>query len=169
MASHILAETQPGVERIIARAFAASATLREAMLRLLEGLGPQLRFAAGLYWERDAAADVLRFVMIWRAPEIIIPDFEAASRARTLSSPNWAALAERTTRCRASAAATTAAKIQIRPLMRAELAPVGGAVKLLILGDFPQDCNRVAAFGQGERERERRKAESLASRRDKEH
>jgi len=82
LASHILAETQPGVARTIARAFAASATLPEAMLRLLEGLGPQLRFAAGLYWERDAAANVLRFVMIWRAPDIIIPDFEAASRAR---------------------------------------------------------------------------------------
>jgi len=80
--SHIVAETPPAVARTIAHAFAASATLREAMLRLLEGLGPQLGFAAGLYWERDTVADVLRFVMIWRAPDIVIPDFEAASRAR---------------------------------------------------------------------------------------
>jgi len=78
----LLGPTDSGVARAIASAFAASATLREAVPRLLEALGLQLRFAAGEYWDVDAGADALRLVMTWRAADVIIPEFEAASRAR---------------------------------------------------------------------------------------
>ena len=52
------------------------------MPRLLEALGRQLRFAAGEYWEIDPAIDALRQGMTWRATDVVIPEFEAASRDR---------------------------------------------------------------------------------------
>src|SRR5438128_1542018 len=69
--------------RSIANAFATSATLREAIAKLLEAIGSEGRFVAGQYWQRDPARDQLSFVANWRAPAVAIPEFEAASRART--------------------------------------------------------------------------------------
>ncbi|GAC1593955.1 MAG: hypothetical protein NVS4B10_01130 [Myxococcales bacterium] len=73
------------LSRQIAEAFATSSTLREAVPRLLESVGGAFGFDAGLFWEPDEPQHALHFASLWRASDVVIPGFEAASRARTFA------------------------------------------------------------------------------------
>lgn len=84
-------ELAPGLAKLndlsrqIALAFASAATLREAVPRLLEAVGCAFGFDAGTFWEPDEAQQQLRFGALWRASDVVIPEFESASRSRTFA------------------------------------------------------------------------------------
>ncbi len=64
----------------VARVLAESATLVEATPRILQAICESLRWDWGELWSVDREANVLCCVEVWHAPEVELPEFEAATR-----------------------------------------------------------------------------------------
>jgi two-component system sensor histidine kinase/response regulator len=72
-------------EYVTARALVESATLAEAVPRILQAICEALGWEHGALWVVDARAGVLRCVETWHRPEVSFPEFERASRATTFA------------------------------------------------------------------------------------
>jgi diguanylate cyclase (GGDEF)-like protein len=71
------------VQYAVARTLAKAASLEEATPPILRAICETLGWEVGMLWRVDAAAEVLRFVEIWRLPTGPLDRFESASRGRT--------------------------------------------------------------------------------------
>jgi diguanylate cyclase (GGDEF)-like protein len=71
------------VQYAVARTLAEAASLEEATPPILRAICETLGWEVGMLWRVDAAAEVLRFVEIWRLPTGPLDRFESASRGRT--------------------------------------------------------------------------------------
>ena len=70
-------------EHVTARALVESATLAEAMPRILRAICEAFDWEHGASWTVDADAGVLRFSEMWHPPGVAFPEFEQASRNAT--------------------------------------------------------------------------------------
>jgi PAS domain S-box-containing protein len=68
-------------EYIAARALAESATLSEAVQRVLQAICEALDWDYGAFWNVDVGGGVLRCAETWHAPTVSTPEFEAISRS----------------------------------------------------------------------------------------
>src|SRR5688572_15004743 len=66
-------------------ALAESATLAEAVPRILEAVCEGLGWQYGAYWEVDRARNVLQCLGIWQPPSLPFEEFEAVTRRFTFS------------------------------------------------------------------------------------
>jgi PAS domain S-box-containing protein len=66
-------------------ALARAASLEEAVAPVLQTVGENLRCDLGVFWQVDAAADVLRCAAVWHVPGIEVTEFERFSRQITLA------------------------------------------------------------------------------------
>jgi PAS domain S-box-containing protein len=69
----------------VARILAASDSMAAAGPALLQAIGESVGWEMGQMWGVDRAADVLRYLAVWRAPSVPAADLEEVSRARTFS------------------------------------------------------------------------------------
>jgi PAS domain S-box-containing protein len=69
-----------GAQYATTRVLAESATLAEAVPRVLEAICKSLEWEVGLLWNVDRDANVLRCVDIWSSPVVSVREFEAMSR-----------------------------------------------------------------------------------------
>jgi PAS domain S-box-containing protein len=67
-------------EYVAARALAESATLSEAVQRVLQAICEALDWDYGAFWNVDVDGGVLRCAEIWHGPNVSTPEFEAISR-----------------------------------------------------------------------------------------
>ena len=72
-------------EYISARALAESATLAEAVPRVLQAICEALDWDHGAVWKLDASADLMRCVDTWHQPAVSVPEFTAVSRRMTFA------------------------------------------------------------------------------------
>jgi two-component system sensor histidine kinase/response regulator len=70
-------------EHVAARALVESATLAEAMPRILRAICEAFDWDHGASWTVDIEAGVLRFGELWHPPGVEFPEFERASRGAT--------------------------------------------------------------------------------------
>jgi hypothetical protein len=70
-------------EHVTARALVESATLAEAMPRILQAICEALDWEHGASWIVDAESGRMRLGEIWHAPGVEFPEFTRASRAAT--------------------------------------------------------------------------------------
>ena len=78
------AERHTLAQYAVAGLLAESATLAEAIPRVLRTAGETLGWDVGALWSVDRDAGVLRCVEVWRGPGVAAGDFEAASRQAVL-------------------------------------------------------------------------------------
>ena len=71
------------VEYIAARALVDSATLEDAIPRILAAICGALNWDHGALWTIDRGIDAMRCVHIWNEPSATFPEFDAVSRAST--------------------------------------------------------------------------------------
>jgi PAS domain S-box-containing protein len=67
-------------EYVAAHALAESATLSEAVQRVLQAICEALDWDYGAFWNVDVGSGVLRCTETWHAPTVSTPEFEAISR-----------------------------------------------------------------------------------------
>jgi len=67
----------------VARILAASDSMTAAGPELLRAIGESVGWEMGQMWGVDRAADVLRYLAVWRPPSVPAADLEEASRSRT--------------------------------------------------------------------------------------
>jgi serine phosphatase RsbU (regulator of sigma subunit) len=72
-------------EHAVARILAESASLTDAIPRILHNISQSLGWDVGVLWILDRDSEVLRCMDVWHAPEIDIPAFERASRQCTFA------------------------------------------------------------------------------------
>ena len=72
-------------EHAVARILAESASLTDAIPRILQDISQSLGWDVGVLWTLDRDTEVLRCTDVWHAPEIDIPAFERASRQCTFA------------------------------------------------------------------------------------
>jgi PAS domain S-box-containing protein len=70
-------------EHVTARALVESASLAEAMPKILQAICEALGWEHGALWAVDPAAGVLRCVESWHPPNVAFPEFDRASYATT--------------------------------------------------------------------------------------
>ena len=68
-------------EYVAARALAESATLSEAVQRVLQAICEALDWDYGAFWNVDVGSGVLRCAETWHAPTVSAPEFEAVCRS----------------------------------------------------------------------------------------
>jgi PAS domain S-box-containing protein len=68
-------------EYVAARALAESATLSQAVQRVLQAICDALDWDYGAFWSVDVGSGVLRCAETWHAPTVSTPEFEAVSRS----------------------------------------------------------------------------------------
>src|SRR5438874_3724552 len=69
----------------VARILAASDSVAAAAPALLQAIGESVGWEMGQMWGVDRAADVLRYLAVWRLASVSAADLEEASRSRTFS------------------------------------------------------------------------------------
>jgi len=67
----------------VARILAASDSMAAAAPALLQAIGESVGWEMGQMWSVDRAAEVLRYLAVWRLPSVPAAELEEASRART--------------------------------------------------------------------------------------
>jgi signal transduction histidine kinase len=67
----------------VTRVLAESATLKDVGRELLQAIAESLEWELGIFWSVDEKAGVLRFVDVWHAPHVEVPEFIEISRGRT--------------------------------------------------------------------------------------
>ena len=67
----------------VARILAESDSMTDAAPALLQAIGESVGWEMGQMWGVDRAADVLRYLAVWRLPSVSAADLEEASRSRT--------------------------------------------------------------------------------------
>src|SRR5258708_4559950 len=67
----------------VARILAASDSMTAAAPELLRAIGESVGWEMGQMWGVDRAADVLRYLAVWRPPSVPAADLEEATRSRT--------------------------------------------------------------------------------------
>jgi PAS domain S-box-containing protein len=73
-------------EFVAARALVGSATLAEALPKILQAICEALGWEHGAFWGVDPRKQVLRYGASWHSPEVSFPEFESGSHAMTLAS-----------------------------------------------------------------------------------
>jgi two-component system, cell cycle sensor histidine kinase and response regulator CckA len=71
---------RPVAEHAVVRVLAQSSTFADAALPLLEAIADTLDWRAGMIWEIDEDAGVLRCLEAWQAPDVDVDAFEEASK-----------------------------------------------------------------------------------------
>ncbi|HXJ34602.1 MAG TPA: GAF domain-containing protein [Candidatus Eisenbacteria bacterium] len=79
-----LAEQRVLAQHAVTQILAAVTSLEEATPRVLQALCESLLWDVGALWRIDREAGVLRCVELWHSNAVDVPEFEAASRERTL-------------------------------------------------------------------------------------
>ena len=79
------AAQQLAAEYVSARALAESATLAEAVTRILQALCEELGWDYGAIWSLDADSGILRCVDTWHLPGLAVPEFDAVTRGTTFA------------------------------------------------------------------------------------
>ncbi|HMG74942.1 MAG TPA: GAF domain-containing protein [Pyrinomonadaceae bacterium] len=69
----------------VSRILAASDSMADAAPALLQAIGESVGWEMGQMWGVDRAADVLRYLAVWRVASVPAADLEEASRTRTFS------------------------------------------------------------------------------------
>ncbi len=72
------------VQHDVSRVMAEATSLDEAMPKILQAIGDNLGWQAGVLWTVNRRRAVLRAAAIWRAETVELGDFEAATREMTL-------------------------------------------------------------------------------------
>src|SRR4029453_1210316 len=72
-------------EYVAARPLAESATLSEAVQRVLQAICEALDWDFGAFWNVDGGRGVLRCAETWHAPTVRTPEFEEVSRSTTFT------------------------------------------------------------------------------------
>ncbi|TAJ10171.1 MAG: response regulator [Nitrospirae bacterium] len=75
-----IAERRRTAQYAVTSVLAESPTLAEAVPNILRPICESLGWELGALWFVDEAANVLRFVELWRAPQTSVPTFEAHTR-----------------------------------------------------------------------------------------
>ena len=79
------AQQRLGAQYATTRVLAESATLAEAVPRILEAICKSLEWDVGLLWSVDRNGNVLRCVDIWKSPVEPVHEFVATSRRQTFA------------------------------------------------------------------------------------
>ena len=69
------------VELGVMGGLSSATSLEAAGPHLLSALGRGLGWDVGTLWKVDRAANALRAVLVWHPPELLVPEFESATRA----------------------------------------------------------------------------------------
>ncbi|MBZ5565031.1 MAG: response regulator [Acidobacteriia bacterium] len=69
----------------VTRVLAESGTLAEATPRILAAVAESLGWEVGAIWQVDDAADALRCVEFWHAPQVQVREFQAITRERAFA------------------------------------------------------------------------------------
>src|SRR5215467_13120580 len=72
-------------EHAAARALVGSATLAEALPKILQAICEALGWEHGAFWEVDSRKQVMRWVVSWHTPGVSFPDFEKGSHGLTFA------------------------------------------------------------------------------------
>jgi PAS domain S-box-containing protein len=76
------ADRRAAMQNAVTQALAESSDLEEAVPKLLQSICESLEWEVGSLWEVDDERSVLRCTDIYHLPQVEVPRFEAASRAR---------------------------------------------------------------------------------------
>lgn len=79
------AEQRLEIQEAVSRILAESPDLKEAGRTITQVLCERAKWSTGAIWHIDRAADALECVEFWHLPTVAVPQFEAASRERTLA------------------------------------------------------------------------------------
>ncbi len=85
ISEHKRTEQRRMAQYMVAQILAEAATLEEATPKLLRAVCECLMWDLGALWRVDGEAGVLRFVEMWHAESVEVPEFEAATRSGTLA------------------------------------------------------------------------------------
>jgi PAS domain S-box-containing protein len=72
-------------EYVAARSLVGSATLAEALPKILQAICEALGWEHGAFWEVDSRKQVLRWVVSWHTPGVSFPEFEMGSHGLTFA------------------------------------------------------------------------------------